>query len=254
MEQLTKFFSSGYLIFLFLLLSAGVFVILYLIRFFVPLIFAGKINEDRFRKYFTVVEMAVWVMLLLTAAIFFLKHHIVFAAVLFLFLLLLLYWWSRFALRDYLAGLVFKIENRFALGEIIEVAGYKGKIKRFYARNLLVENENGKMILLPYSELMGVISSPQNISETVLNDSFELTVPADRSFEVVTDLLNNYILSLPWTVVKYEPRIKLVQEIDNQYIVKVTVFSFDESYFQLMQKTIRKIEQNDINQIKKNKV
>ncbi len=245
MEQLTKFFSSGYLIFLFLLLAAGVFVALYLIRFFVPLIFAGKVNEDRFRKYFTVIEMAVWVLLLLTAAIFFLKHHIVFAAVLFLFLLLLLYWWARFALRDYLAGLVFKIENRFSLDEVIEVAGYKGKIKRFYARNIALENENGKMILLPYSELMGVISSPQNISETVLNDSFELTVPADRSFETITGLLNNYILSLPWTVIKYEPRIKLAQEIDNQYIVKVTVFSFDESYFQVIRQKVSEFVAND---------
>ncbi len=247
--ELTKFFSSGYLIFLFLLLSAGVFVVLYLFRFFIPLIFAGKIHVDRFRKYFTVVEMAVWVLLLLTAAIFFLKHHIIFAAVLFLFLLLLLYWWARFALRDYLAGLVFKIENRFTLGEVIEVDGYKGKIKQFYARNLTLENENGKMILLPYSTLMGIVSSPQNISETVLNDSFELTIPADKQFEEMQDLLKNYILSLPWTVVKYEPRIKLVQEIDNHYVIKITLFSFDESYFQIMRKKVTAFAENDFLEI-----
>lgn len=243
--ELTKFLSSGYLIFLFLLLSAGVFVVLYLLRFFVPLIFVSRINVDRFRKYFTVIEMAVWVLLLLTAAIFFLKHHIIFAAVLFLFLLLLLYWWSRFALRDYLAGLVFKIENRFSLGEVIEVDGYKGKIIQFYARNLALENENGKMILLPYSTLMGVISSPQNISETILNDSFELTIPTEQSFGKVSELLKVYILSLPWTVVKYEPRIKLLQEIDNHFIVKITLFSFDESYFQVIQKKVKEFVRND---------
>ncbi len=248
--DLTNFFSSGYLIFLFLLLTAGVFVVLYLLRFFIPLIFSGKINDDRFRKYFTMVEMAVWVLLLLTAAIFFLKHHIVFSAVLFLLLLLLLYWWARFALRDYLAGLVFKIENRFSSGEMIEVDGYKGKIKRFYARNLVLETENGKMILIPYSTLMGVISSPQNISETVLNDSFELTISTERHFNEIQELLKNYILSLPWAVIKYEPRIKLVQEIDKHHIIKITLFSFDESYFQLMRKKITEFVERDFLAIK----
>jgi len=245
MENLSKFFSSGYLIFLFLLLVAGVFVGLYLVRYFIPLIFADKINKDRFRKYFTIIEMATWLLSLLVGVLFFLKHHIVFAAVLLILLLLLLYWWSRFALRDYLAGMIFKIENRFALNEIIEVDGYKGKIRQFYLRNLALENENGKMILIPYAKLMDVVSSPQNITETVLNDSFEMTIPAERSVDQVQNLLKGYIMSLPWSITKYNPNIKLIDEIDKHYIFKITLFSLDESYFQLMRKKIKTFVDNE---------
>jgi small-conductance mechanosensitive channel len=236
--EISKYFSSGYFIFLFLLLTLGMLSILYLLRIFIPHVFPGKININRFRKYFTIAEGLVWVLYLLAAAFFFLKNNIIFSAVLFLFFLLLLYWYSRFVLRDYIAGLVFKAENRFSLDEIIEIEGQKGKIKKFHYRNIEIENENGKMVLIPNSLLLGVISSPQNISETVLNFSFEIYISSEQPFDIISDQLRKFIFSLPWSVLKNEPKIQFIKEIDDRYIVKITLFSFDEAYFQPMRKRV----------------
>ncbi len=236
--ELSNYFSSGYLILLFLLATAGIFIVLYILRIFIPLASPGKVNYSKFRKYFTLAEGIIWGLYLLGAFIFFLENYIVFSAILILVMLLLFYWYSRFALRDYIAGLVFKVENRFAPNDIIEVDGQKGKITDFHYRNLEIENENGKMILIPYSMLLGIISSPQNISETILNFSFELNITSEHPYEKMRDLLKKYILSLPWTVLKNEPKIQLIEQNGNNYRVKITLYSFDETYFQPMSKRI----------------
>jgi small-conductance mechanosensitive channel len=243
--EIADYISSGYFIILFLLLAAGIFIVLYLLRIFIPLMFQRKMNINRFRKFFTILEGTSWVLLLLSAAFFFLKHNIVFSAILFLLLFLILYWYSRFVLRDYIAGLVFKAENRFSLDEIIEVEGQKGKIKKFHYRNIEIENENGKMILLPNSMLLGIISSPQNISETVLNFSFEINIPSEETFDIIAKQLIRFIFSLPWAVLKNEPKIQLINEIEDFFIVRITMFSFDETYFQPMRKRVEEyVKQN----------
>ncbi len=236
--DISKYFVSSPFIILFLISLAGIFLVLYLMRIYIPLIFSGKINTNRFRKYFAIFQGVVWSLFLLTTALFFLKHNIIFAALLFLVLLLFIYWYSRYSLRDYIAGLVFKSENRFSLNEIVEVEGQKGEIKKFHYRNIEIENESGKRILIPYSMLLGLISSPQKISETVLHSSFETEIPSIQPFVKVVEQLKIFIYSLPWTALKNEPKIQLINEIENKYLVRITLFSFDDTYFPSMHKRV----------------
>jgi len=94
------------------------------------------------------------------------------------------------------------------------------------------------MILLPYTMLLGIISSPKKINESVLNFSFEITISGEHPFDKAADLIKKQILSLPWAVIKNEPKIQLIKEIETGYIVKITIFSFDETYFQPMRKRV----------------
>jgi len=243
--DISEYISETYTIFLFLLLTAGIFLVIYLFRIIIPLIAHGIFNINRLRKYFTIVEGVIWLVYLLTSAIFFLKHNIVFSVLLFLFLSLLFYWYSRFALRDFIAGLVFKSENQFSISDIIEVGDFTGEIKKFHYRNIEIETEKGKMILIPYSVLLGITGSPRNISDTVLTYSFEITIPAKLPFDKITEQLRKYIYSLPWATLKNESKIQLIEEIDNSYVVKITLFSFEEIYFQHMRKRVENyIQQN----------
>lgn len=242
-----KLFTSGYLIFIFLLLTFGLFIGLYLIRKFIPIIFSGKYNINQFRKYFSMLELIAWLFFLLMGIIYFSKHNIVFSGIQLLLLLLLLFWYARFTFRDYLAGLIFKIENKFTLGEIIETDNRKGQITHFYSRALEIKTENGKKVLIPYHKLLDVVGSTQNVSESVLNYSFEISLKTDKSLEEVVELLKTYILSLPWFVTKYSPKIQLINFINNSnsYMIKITLYSFEKKYFHTMQKRIETFIEND---------
>lgn len=236
--ELANYISSGYLILLFFLAAAGIYLFLYIIRMYIPVMFSGRIDNKLFRKYFTIAEGLSWSLFLLTSAFFFLKSNIFFSVLLFLSLLILLYWFSQFALRDCIAGLVFKADNRFSVGDILVVGEVKGEIKQFHYRNIEIENENGNLILLPYTMLLGMISSPQKISETVLSYSFEISVTRDYPYNKAADLLKKHILSLPWAIIKNEPKIQLLKESENTLLLKITIFSFDDVYFQPMRKRI----------------
>ena len=236
--NISEILASGYFVFLWLMLTGGIFIALYMFRHFIPIISPVKIDTNRFRRYFTIAEGIIWSIYLVSTALFFLKNNVIFSAVVFLFFLLLFYWYSRFALRDYIAGLVFKSENRFSLNEIIEVEGERGEIKKFHPRCVEIENENGKMILLPYSILLGKISSPRKISDTVLSLSFDASIYKTQSFEIVADSLRKYIISLPWAILKNEPKIQLVEETSDRYTARITLFSFNEAYLHPMRKKV----------------
>ena len=226
--------TSGYLVLLFLLLTAGIFFVLYILKISVPMIFPGKVSVDKLRKHIALAEAFLWGLILLTAGIFFFKYNIIFSSILLAILLLYLFWMGRYAFRDYIAGLVFKSENRFSLNDTIVAGGEKGEIKHFRYRSIEIETENGNRVYLPYSGLLGVISSPQKINETVLNFSFEIRIPAEQPFDNISAMLKKFIFSLPWTILKNEPRIQLIGQTDNWYNVKITLFTFDETYFQPM--------------------
>ena len=65
---------------------------------------------------------------------------------------------------------------------------------------------------LPYSMLLGIVSSPRKVSETVLNFSFEISIPTVQTYDKVVDQLKKYIYSLPWTVLKNEPYFQLMRK------------------------------------------
>ena len=236
--EISEYLSSGYFIILFFPLTGAVFILLYLIRYFIPIVFPGRVKINIFRKYFTVFEGLTWVFYLLASAVFFLKHNIVFSAVLFILILLLFFWYARFALRDYVAGIVFKSENRFLLHDIIEADGIKGEIRKFHYRNIELETDNGKLVLVPYSLLLGIVGSPQSVGDSVLNYSFEISISGKKSFDIVAENLKKFILTLPWATIKNEPRIQLIIENNDYITLKITLYSFDEKYFQPMRKKI----------------
>jgi small conductance mechanosensitive channel len=60
---------------------------------------------------------------------------------------------ARSIIQDYLSGLFILLEDQFRVGEEVEVAGKKGKVKDFNLRRTVIEDSEGILYYIPNSQI-----------------------------------------------------------------------------------------------------
>ena len=60
---------------------------------------------------------------------------------------------ARSIIQDYLAGIFILLEDQYRVGEEIEVAGLRGKVKDFNLKRTVIENEEKTLIFIPNSQI-----------------------------------------------------------------------------------------------------
>ena len=60
---------------------------------------------------------------------------------------------ARGLIQDYLSGIFILLEDQYRVGEEVELAGSKGKIKDFNLRRTVIEDENGTLHYVPNSQI-----------------------------------------------------------------------------------------------------
>lgn len=60
---------------------------------------------------------------------------------------------ARNLIQDYLSGIFILLEDQYRVGEEVEVAGSRGKIKDFNLRRTVIEDENGVLNFIPNSQI-----------------------------------------------------------------------------------------------------
>ncbi|MCD6500562.1 mechanosensitive ion channel [bacterium] len=60
---------------------------------------------------------------------------------------------ARSLIQDYLSGLFILLEDQYRVGEEIEIAGSRGKVKDFNLRRTVIEDENGTLHYIPNSQI-----------------------------------------------------------------------------------------------------
>ncbi len=60
---------------------------------------------------------------------------------------------ARGLIQDYLSGLFILLEDHYQIGEEVEVAGVKGKVKDFNLRRTVIEDEEGHFHFIPNAQI-----------------------------------------------------------------------------------------------------
>lgn len=60
---------------------------------------------------------------------------------------------ARGLIQDYLSGIFILLEDQYRVGEEIEIAGSRGKVKDFNLRRTVIEDENGALHYIPSSQI-----------------------------------------------------------------------------------------------------
>jgi moderate conductance mechanosensitive channel len=89
--------------------------------------------------------------------------------------------------RDIITGFFILLENQFAVGDVIEVAGKSGVVERMTMRVVVLRDLEGTMHVIPNGEMKVVSNKTRGWARAVVDISIPYTEDVDRIIGVVRD-------------------------------------------------------------------
>lgn len=222
---------SGLAIYTYLFIGIVLLLFFRVLNFFIPVITTRKEYKDKLNKYLPFIELCAWLLFFVYGVQFFLKTNMLYALALFIILLVHIGWLSWFALKDIIAGIVFKTKGRFSINETIKVREHSGKIVKFGFLEVEIETETGETIHLPYSMVIGEVLIKSNPAEMIISHTFRLETTKSKPLIKIIDEVRITILHLPWISFKKDPQVKPVGEDKDSYTLEITVYTPEKEYF-----------------------
>jgi small-conductance mechanosensitive channel len=238
----TSFSIFEFSIIVFLMVGALLFVIFRLFKYMMQFIRLPLQKVEFLNKYLPVVELITWIIFLLWSVEFLSSRgQLISLLPLLVFIIIILYL-AWYTLKDITAGVIFKTGKTHHVDDHISVAGITGKITAMGMRNLQIEDYSGQIVTIPYSKIVGNIMLKSYPSQSLLSHNFSMKIAVDEETDIFKTIENirTSILTLPWSSQKKEPKIIIETESEDYFMLSITIFSLDESYFKKTEKILQK--------------
>ena len=205
---------------LFLLLAALLLITAFwLVRNFVtPLIRSRRLSRLSSIWLFRI-ELLCWTGYFAFALYLFLLSSALITSI-FLALILLVGWPF---LKDFVPGVLFRLENQITKGDTIRLDGQESSVEEIGLRNLSSSNAAGETILTPYHKLNNAILVRARAAGKLVKHSFTLELQENDPLKAST-LIHQYFLECPWSASLQNPVVKPLNEFEYQ----VTAFAADK--------------------------
>jgi len=205
----------------------------------IPYLIKDYENKRGFKRYFTVVEIFIWISFTIFAIQKLSDSNQVYSFGLFILLMLVGFWILWFYLRDYIGGGIFKLNRKFEISDTVQINEYQGKIIALGNHRLELEAENGEIIYIPYSQLSNAVIVKLHPGEKVLSHSFTISTSNNKKLGEIQEEIRYEILSLPWSSIKKEPTVKLIHEDKENLVFEIVVYTLKKEYLFQMEQGIR---------------
>ncbi len=177
-------------------------------------------------RFFPIVEFSIWIVFLIWGAKHIFQTGIAGSVVLLVLMVGVLTWAGSFVARDWIAGVVFKAEDRYRVDDIINFQNTRGQLTNLGYRSLTIATADGRTIEIPYSALVreGAI---EKIPREAACTAFQLSVPVLEPFPEVQQKLQIVALCAPWSSIIRKPQIRLLSRQESHYTVEVAAYMID---------------------------
>ncbi len=237
----TSFSIFEFSIIVFLMVGALLFVIFRLFKYMMQFIRLPLQKVEFLNKYLPVAELITWIIFLLWSIQYLSSRgQLISLLPLLVFIIIILYL-AWYTLKDITAGVIFKTGKTHHVDDHISVAGITGKITAMGMRNLQIEDYSGQIVTIPYSKIVGNIMLKSYPSQSLLSHNFRMKIAVDEENDIFKTIENmrTSILTLPWSSQKKEPKIIIETESEDFFMLSITIFSLDESYFKKTEKFLK---------------
>lgn len=205
-----------------------------------PYIIKLSDRKKRFTKYFSLVEVFVWILYTIFVIQQLSDSNQLYSFGLFLLLMIAGFWMLWFYIKNYISGGVFKLNATFDINDSVQINEYQGKIIGMGNHRLELESESGEVIYIPYSKLSDAVIVKLHPGEMVLSHSFSMSTRNDKTVADKIEDIRFAILSLPYASLKKAPQIKLFHEDKENYVFELVVYTLEKEYFYKIEQEIRR--------------
>jgi len=222
-------------------ISIALVLLFSLLKTLLPFYFTRFKEEKRLRKLMYYTEIIGGILVTGMFAGYLYQRSTVTAFILIAILLLVIFFIGIFFIKDYVAGLIVKASANYTIDDVIISNNIEGKIVKFGQRSLIISTNDGNIVYLPYSDLVGKIKSIKSASEVKNNYSFSISVKNVKDIDVKINEIKNYLISLPWVNTSVDSEITITETKEDNYVLNISVVAFDNSYYTKIETAVIKV-------------
>lgn len=157
----------------------------------------------------------------------------------FTLILILAIFISLYLIKDFIAGVIFRLQNDLKLNQIIQTSEVSGKIIRFGHTFLKVETLGGDIASIPYSRIANSIVTEVSKAESSEHSKIHLKARKKYSREETSRNIKVFILNSPWSSFKKPPVISFKEETEKEFVFEITVHSILKKHSNYLEAGLR---------------
>ena len=235
MKEILNFDFSELIIVLLIPIGILVYFLLKLIR--------SNISNSRFNKkyrnYFMLFEIIIWFLFLswVLKVVFGNTEYFSFFTI--AFLALIFSWISWFVAKDFIAGIVLKLSDNYQSGQFFRLNNINGHIAQVNYLHLNINQDNGEIIKIPFSKILGSIHHKSFLDDKTKQYKFEISIDKQGTLDETREKLRKIILLSAGVNIKKEPIITLINSSENKWNFEINYFILDEQYCELIESNLK---------------
>ncbi len=221
---------SGNTIFTLLLSTLALFLLFRFINYLFRIFINKSARVKSFSHFLPIVEMSAWIVFLLWAANFFIEDNRILAIGVLIVLVFTLFWISRYALKNIIAGVLFRFQGNYSIGDFLRTKEYSGKIQQFTFFSLQITTKDGHSVFIPFSKLMDEINVRYDMEGSKAGYHFKITTAKDAGPDEMAEKIKLALLSMSWVPVKQMPQIRQLYSDGPSYTFEIILFAVNNKY------------------------
>ena len=148
-------------------------------------------------------------------------------------------------IREFILGILIKLEGAYPVGRRVRIKKMEGKIKVLKGRYMVIETEKGESLHVPYSLIQKNLQFRSQLDSMFKSHTFELELPKSHSFEEYHKIISRELYNCHWVSLTKDPLINLTGEEEGKFKVQVTTYPVDEKH----QATIENLLKEKLNAV-----
>ncbi len=147
-------------------------------------------------------------------------------------------------IKDMIAGMFVLIEDQYAVGDVVQIAGVSGTVEELRLRTTVLRDLNGSVHHVPNGEARVATNITYEFSRVVVDVSVAYDVSIDRAIEAVSDIANGLAADPDWSAaIVDETQILGVEELgDSGVVIRVLLTTDPDERWAVKRELLRRIK------------
>jgi hypothetical protein len=139
-----------------------------------------------------------------------------------LFLLLFVPTW--FLIRDFLYGMLLKIQRKIEIDDRIEIADLNGVVVNADYFTFDIKTKNGNINTIPYNKIRSEVIVKNGANIHLEKQLISFIIPSKQDINKITPELKATLINAPWVASSQEPIINAIDGEPGNYVVEFIVY------------------------------
>lgn len=145
-----------------------------------------------------------------------------------------------FLVRDFLHGMILKIQRTIEIGSKIEIGDLKGIIVKTNYFTFDIKTANGNIDTIPYNKIRSKIITKHAATNHLEKQIITFTVPSKHDVNQIVRQLKVTLINAPWVAASQEPIINNIRTETDNSIIDVVVYMLNKEHAEKIVKWVKK--------------